>query len=170
MYYYFQWQMLICLHLFICTCLWCVTATPPNINTRSYSHTGYNTNKERIEDAFESHIQSAEKETDDHELDHQAVLGSRQEAHEFYNLSPEESKQRLKFLVENGIDANKDGFVDKNELSEWVLKSFKNLAIEEGEDRLEEDDNDNDGLVSWEEYLKESFDYDELLKVLFKFD
>lgn len=63
------------------------------------------------------------------------------------------------------MDANGDGYVDKEELSAWVLKSFKNLAVEEGEDRLEEDDEDDNGLVSWEEYLKGSFDFDENSKV-----
>ena len=134
-----------------------VLGTPPNLHTRMH----YDHSKERIDDAFESHIQRvAHDEIDDHELDHEAVLGSRQKSQEFDGLSPEEAKRRLKVLVENGMDANGDGFVDKNELSQWVLKSFKNLAVEEGEDRLEEDDENGDGFVTWEEYLRGTFDDD----------
>jgi len=133
------------------------------MHTRSHPH---DHSKERIEDAFESHLQRQSlDEIDDHELDHEAVLGSRQKAQEFDGLSPEESRRRLKALVETGMDANRDGFVDQKELSEWVLKSFKNLAVEEGEDRLEEDDDNGDGYVSWDEYIKGSFDYDDLMKV-----
>lgn len=142
-----------------------VQCTPPNLHTRS-AHDHHN-NKERIDDAFDAHLQhvSEHQGDDDHELDHEAILGSRQKAAEFDGLSAEESKRRLKALVEKGgMDANGDGFVDKEELSNWVLKSFKNLAMEEGEDRLEEDDEDDNGLVSWEEYLKGSFDIDELSK------
>lgn len=145
----------------------CVLCTPPNLHTRTYTHE-HGLNKERVEDAFQSHVEHASTgQLDDHELDHEAVLGSRQKAQEFDGLSAEESKHRLKLLVENGMDANHDGYVDKSELSEWVLKSFKNLAIEEGEDRLEEDDDNDDGLVSWQEYLKGAFDYDEISKVSF---
>lgn len=130
-------------------------ATPPN------HHQHRDHSKERIEDAFKSHVKQ-NNDIDDHELDHEAILGSRQTAHEYDKLSPEESKRRLRLLVENGMDFNRDGFVDKQELSDWVLKSFKNLAVEEGEDRLEEDDINGDGFVTWDEYLKGEYNADML--------
>ena len=94
-------------------------------------------------------------------MDHEAILGSKKKTQEYDGLTPEESKVRLRQLVENGIDENKDGFVDRDELTRWVLKSFTTLAKEEGLDRLEEDDVNEDGFVSWEEYLKGSYDYDD---------
>lgn len=59
------------------------------------------------------------------EFDHEAMLGSVKEAEEFHQLSPEESKRRLKILVTTKIDTNKDGFVDKHELKAHILRSFK---------------------------------------------
>lgn len=53
-----------------------------------------------------------------------SFLGSAKEAEEFDHLSPEESKKRLRLLVTK-IDANKDGFVDPDELYGWIMKSFK---------------------------------------------
>lgn len=136
-------------------------ASPPNVHTRSH----HVHSKERIEDAFESHAkQSNNFEPDDHELDHEAILGSRHKAQEFDGLSPEESKQRLRKLVD-AMDTNHDGYVDKHELTHWVLNNFQSLAIEEGEDRLEEEDLDGDGLVTFEEHLKGSFDYEDYAKV-----
>ncbi|UXI14813.1 calcineurin-binding protein cabin-1-like [Sarcoptes scabiei] len=97
-------------------------------------------------------------------MDHEAVLGSRQKAQEFENLSVDESKKRLRKLVENGMDSNRDGYVDQNELKAWVMKSFQNLAFEEGEDRLVEEDTNRDGYVTWNEHLKASFDLEKELK------
>ncbi|KAH9413402.1 Calcium ion binding [Dermatophagoides pteronyssinus] len=113
---------------------------------------------------FESHVQHSTTD-DDHELDHEAILGSRQTAQEFETLSVDESKRRLRKLVETGIDADHNGYVDHDELQSWVLKSFKNLAIEEGEERLNEEDLNNDQFVTWDEHLKISFDLDDELKL-----
>lgn len=139
--------------ILVCLMISTVLTSPPLINTR------YN-NKERVEDAYESHVHKTNNgEIDDHEMDHEAILGSRRETQEFNSLTPEQSKTRLQKLVENGIDANRDGYVDKDELRSWILKSFVNLALEEGEDQLEDEDLDNDGLVTWQEHLKGAFDY-----------
>lgn len=59
------------------------------------------------------------------EFDHEAMLGSVKEAEEFHQLSPQESKKRLKVLVSTNIDTNKDGYVDKHELKAHILRSFK---------------------------------------------
>lgn len=59
------------------------------------------------------------------EFDHEAILGSVKEAEEYHQLSAEESKQRLRILVETRIDSNKDQFVDKHELKAHILRSFK---------------------------------------------
>lgn len=52
-----------------------VECTPPNLHTRS-AHDHHQHNKERIDDAFDAHLtQYANAEADDHELDHEAILG-----------------------------------------------------------------------------------------------
>lgn len=60
-------------------------------------------------------------------------------AHEFDDLSPDESKKRLKVLA-NKMDANKDGFVDKKELTDWIYNSLLQLDEEETRERFEEVD------------------------------
>lgn len=59
------------------------------------------------------------------EFDHEAILGSVKEADEFHQLSPEESKRRLRILVSTKIDTNKDQFIDRHELKAHILRSFK---------------------------------------------
>lgn len=93
--------------------------------------------KERVEDG---HVRVKDHYKDDgshnNEFDHQAILGSKSKAKEFDQLSDEESKRRLKLLVtKGGMDANGDGYVDMIELIEWIVKSFKNLAEEDGIER-----------------------------------
>lgn len=93
--------------------------------------------KERIEDG---HVpRSRDHYNDDghnNEFDHQAILGSKSKAKEFDQLSDEESKRRLKLLVtKGGMDADSDGYVDMIELINWILKSFQNLAEEDGIER-----------------------------------
>nr|ALS04776.1 reticulocalbin-2-like isoform X1 [Pseudodiaptomus poplesia] len=47
----------------------------------------------------------------DHAFDHEAILGSRREAEEFDELSPEESKKRLLVLLSK-MDRNLDKNID----------------------------------------------------------
>ncbi|XP_047507525.1 reticulocalbin-2 isoform X1 [Pieris napi] len=93
------------------------------------------------------------------EFDHEAILGSVKEAEEFDKLSPEESKRRLGLMLPK-MDLNGDKFIDRDELKKWILNSFINLAREEAEERLTEADDDGDGLVTWSEYLRDSFGVD----------
>ena len=115
------------------------------------------TSKERIDDAFNSHL-TASDGGHDSDFDHEAVLGSRTAAKQFDAMTPIEAKKRLRVLATTGMDANKDGFVDKQELIEWILQSFKTLAVEDGNERLEEEDLNKDGVVSWDEHLRDTFD------------
>lgn len=93
------------------------------------------------------------------EFDHEAILGSVKEAEEFDNLSPEEAKKRLAVLVTK-MDQNADGYVDRHELKAWILRSFKSLAEEEASDRFEDVDLNNNGSVTWDEYLQETYGMD----------
>lgn len=60
-------------------------------------------------------------------------------ANEFDELSPEESKKRLKVLAIK-MDVNKDGYVTMAELSSWVRQSLVSLDKEETEERFREID------------------------------
>lgn len=76
----------------------------------------------RSRDADHHHGEGGEH---DMEFDHEAILGSVKEAEEYHQLSPAQSKSRLHVLVQNQIDLNHDGFVDKHELKAHILRSFK---------------------------------------------
>ncbi|ODM95807.1 Reticulocalbin-2 [Orchesella cincta] len=90
------------------------------------------------------------------EFDHEAILGSAKEAEEFDNLPPEEAKKRLQVLVER-MDLNKDNIIERGELKAWIMRSFKLLSEEEASERFEEIDENEDGQVTWPEYIEETY-------------
>lgn len=59
------------------------------------------------------------------------------------------------------MDLNADGFVDKHELKTWIFNSLKQLDREETDERFDEVDENRDGLITFTEYVKESFGEDE---------
>jgi len=91
-------------------------------------------------------------------FDHEAIIGSRKEAEEFDDLSPEEAKQRLRILLTK-MDRDNDESVDRNELYAWILRSFKALSQEDSDDRFEDADGDEDGFVTWDEYYEDEYDF-----------
>ncbi|RCN48571.1 EF hand [Ancylostoma caninum] len=117
---------------------------------------------------------------DDHEGDHQAILGSRKAAEEFDDMPIEESKRRLEILARK-MDMNEDGFIgslfanltifrlygslDESELTNWVERSMVSLDEEEVNERMTEMDTDGDKLVSWEEYVADSFPEQDIKKL-----
>lgn len=64
----------------------------------------------------------------DYDYDHDAFLGA-DEAREFDQLSPEESKQRLGQIVDR-IDSNEDGFVSLDEMRDWIRFTQQRYAFE----------------------------------------
>ncbi|GIY39875.1 calumenin [Caerostris extrusa] len=92
----------------------------------------------------------------DYDYDHESVLGSHTVAEEYEHLPPEEAKKRL-FSLALKMDANGDKYVDKKELIDWVLKSFKSLTEEEAMDEMEDEDKNDDGKVTWEEHVSETY-------------
>lgn len=97
----------------------------------------------------DNHYHEGEHNAD---FDHQAILGTREEANEYNSLSPEEAKERLGKLVDK-MDANGDGFVSHEELQKWITNSFLSLNEEESKDRFKEHDQDGNGKLTWDEYL-----------------
>lgn len=53
-----------------------------------------------------------------------AVTGSKDAAEEFEDLPPEEARRRLRGIAKR-MDSNQDGYVEKAELSKWILNSFE---------------------------------------------
>ncbi|CAJ0922062.1 unnamed protein product, partial [Mesorhabditis belari] len=121
--------------------------------------------KERVIDGAGARIQHhhhVDGESDD--IDHQAILGSKHQAEEFDQLSPEESQARLKILAKK-MDKNGDGYVDEEELTNWIQNSMKSLDDEEAIERMKEIDVDGDNKVSWDEYAADSFPETDITKL-----
>lgn len=128
--------------------------------TVKHSHIrGNDKSKERTEDGSYSPRDAHHHEDGEHhsEFDHEAILGSVKEAEEYDQLSPDESKRRLAKLVVK-MDLNQDQFIDRHELKAWILRSFKKLSEEEASERFEELDENADGKVTWDEYVRDVFD------------
>lgn len=119
--------------------------------------------KEREADgAFSPRDHSHYSESGEHNIafDHEAILGSHAEAEEFDSLPPEKAKERLGLLLKK-MDLNGDGQINRQELKAWILRSFSMLSEEEAAERLEDVDENRDGLVSWEEYKEDTYDTEE---------
>ncbi|KAL3869094.1 hypothetical protein ACJMK2_041820 [Sinanodonta woodiana] len=101
-------------------------------------------------------------ETGEHNphYDHEAVLGSRKLEEEFDELTPEEAKKRLHALALK-MDRNDDQFVTLEELTAWIIHSYRLLDEEEALEEMAEQDEDKDNLISWKEYLHSQFSYNE---------
>lgn len=95
--------------------------------THKHGHHHTEQNNERLEDgSFRARDADHHGENGEHfaEFDHEAILGSVKAAEEFDQLSPDESKRRLRLLVIK-MDLNKDQFIDRHELKAHILRSFK---------------------------------------------
>ncbi|XP_026322938.1 reticulocalbin-2 isoform X2 [Hyposmocoma kahamanoa] len=86
-------------------------------------------------------------------------IGSVKEAEEFDKLTPEESRAKLSLLLPK-MDINGDKHLDPTELKKWILKSFQNLSREEAQERLKDSDTNNDQILTWAEYLQDTFGVD----------
>ncbi|KAL3266409.1 hypothetical protein HHI36_010585 [Cryptolaemus montrouzieri] len=72
---------------------------------------------DRVFDRELSNKEHFDNDVHNAEYDHEAFLG--EDAKTFDQLSPEESKRRLGLIVEK-IDNNKDGFISREELKDWI--------------------------------------------------
>ncbi|CAH0557689.1 unnamed protein product [Brassicogethes aeneus] len=126
-----------------------------------HSHTN-EINKEREEDgAYSPKDHGHFDDSGEHhsEFDHEAILGSHREAEEYDHLPPDESKARLRILL-GQMDLTKDETIDRRELKAWILRSFRKLSEEEASDRLEDADENGDSIISWQEYLSDTYGID----------
>ncbi|XP_063851639.1 reticulocalbin-2-like isoform X2 [Scylla paramamosain] len=125
---------------------------------QGHTHHLHNTHKEREADGSRSPRDHAHYEGGEHhvEFDHEAILGSTKEAEEYDQLPPAEAKRRLEVLLLK-MDRNNDKTIDRKELHSWILRSFRMLSEEESAERMDEVDEDEDGYVTWAEYISETY-------------
>jgi len=98
---------------------------------------------------------SDEKHFDEHghhnaDYDHEAFLGE-DEAMEFKQLTPEESKERLAQIVDR-IDINNDTVVDLKELRDWIKMTAEKSTLTRTEEFWMRSNPGNKEELSWDEY------------------
>ena len=104
--------------------------------------------------AHETHHLSQESHFDDlglhnTDFDHDAFLG--EEAREFENLSPEESKNRLATIFDK-IDSNNDTFIESTELTKWIIDTQERSIKRRTEEFWSSSNPDQKPELSWDEY------------------
>lgn len=97
----------------------------------------------------------SEKEPGSPDYDHEAFLG-KDDASEFDELSPDESKKRLGIIVQK-IDKNSDQVVSVEELKNWITYVQSKYIKEDSQKQLEETDSNQDNHISWDEYVHSAF-------------
>ena len=99
----------------------------------------------------------SDKEPGSPEYDHEAFLG-KDEADEFDQLSPEESRRRLKIIVDK-MDKNGDKKITEEELKNWITFTQNRYIEEDTRKQFEQHDTDQDRKINWEEYRKSTYGY-----------
>lgn len=124
----------------------------------AHTHHLHNAQKEREADGTRTprdhgHYSNGEHNAD---FDHEAILGSVKDAEEYDQLPAMEAKRRLEILLVK-MDRDNDKHIDRKELHSWILRSFRMLSEEESSERMDEVDEDEDGYVTWAEYIAETY-------------
>jgi len=104
--------------------------------------------------AHETHHLSQESHVDDlglhnADFDHDAFMGD--EATEFKNLTPEESKNRLANIFDK-IDTNNDTFIEATELTKWIVDTQERSITRRTEEFWSSSNPDQKPELSWDEY------------------
>ena len=86
----------------------------------------------------------------DYDYDHDAFLGV-DEAREFDQLPPEESKARLGIIVDR-IDSNEDGYVTLDEMRDWIRFTQQRYISEDVDRQWTQHNVDNKDKLTWDEY------------------
>lgn len=92
------------------------------------------------------------------EFDRDILFDSDEEDAEWdpYELETGDIHERLGKVVEK-IDANSDGYVDRNELIKHTIKALYSMDEEEAESEFVDADIDGDDLVRWNEFVEEFY-------------
>ena len=100
----------------------------------------------------------SDKEPGSPEYDHEAFLG-KEDAQEFNELSPDESKRRLGVIV-GKIDNDNDGQVTEEELKKWISFTQSRYIQEDTNKQFAHHDTDGNGVITWDEYKNSAYGMD----------
>jgi len=93
-------------------------------------------------------------------FDTEALLGSKEDVEELAELDDEVRIRRLRILAKSH-DENNNNIIEKSELKEWVLQSFRLLDAEEADKKFKSEDENEDKKLAWAEILKKNWGYTE---------
>jgi len=93
-------------------------------------------------------------------FDSEALIGSHDDIEELAELPTDVRIRRLRILAK-AHDENNNNIIEKSELKEWVVQSFRMLDAEEADKKFKEEDENEDGKVSWLEILHKNWGYTE---------
>ncbi|XP_045176472.1 calumenin-B-like isoform X2 [Mercenaria mercenaria] len=113
--------------------------------------------KDRVHEQKLSEKQHEVEGEHNNDYDHDAFLGQK-EARDFDQLTPEESKEKLGFIVDK-IDRNHDAFITEDELQHWIQYVQKKYIIEDTE-RMWKEHEVGDGKLTWESYRQRTYGYE----------
>jgi len=99
----------------------------------------------------------SDKEFGSPDYDHEAFLGKEQ-AQEFDELSPEESRRRLAIIAQK-IDSDGNGKVSESELEDWIIFTQQRYIREDTDKQFALHDKDKNGEVTWEEYKQVTYGF-----------
>ncbi|XP_054153759.1 calumenin-like [Oppia nitens] len=106
----------------------------------------------------DEHLHESSDGNHNTDYDHKAFLG--EDADEFDQLSPEESKERLAKIVDK-IDKNSDGLVTTDELKEWIHYTQNKYIIDDVDRQWKSHTGDDDSMTQllWIDYKNRTFGF-----------
>lgn len=105
----------------------------------------------------EAHFKEGDEHEHNTEYDHEAFVGKDQ-ARQFEELTPEQSKERLGKLYDK-VDKSGDGKVTEEELKDWIKFTQKRYVWEDSEKQMKQSDQNKDGHVTWDEYKNTTYGF-----------
>lgn len=100
------------------------------------------------------HLESGQHNT---KYDHEQFLGA-EEAKKFDELLPEESVRRLGIIVDK-IDEDKDGYVTKYELKQWILYTKRRYIDEDVHRQWQQINPNGNETISWYAYRQHVYGF-----------
>ncbi|XP_050427445.1 reticulocalbin-2-like [Adelges cooleyi] len=117
---------------------------------------GHLADAQEIEENLSAHRKSIAEHDHRSDFPHAGFIRSEKELEEIQNLPPDEAKDKLRIiLVEIDLDLN--GEISKKELSTRLLETYRSLSNEEADSEFDDSDLDNDGFITWKEYVTDTY-------------
>lgn len=113
----------------------------------------------KLQDQHEKLNKTAEEQVD---YDREVLLGGNDNVESIHDMSEEEQQHKLKLFMANKMDADKNGFIEKDELVAYTKQAMVEMQTRELVEEFTELDENKDGQITWKEFSDEVYgDIDE---------